>query len=455
MNIVTATQLRQTNETDSQTLFRKGQTNFCLLGFTSICFGAEDWKCNKPTHLYCILQCLFKLHVIIPSPFFLSLPLSAITDAVKCEHERSIHLFIDSLLNEQEVAKAYRCGSNDMFDRGMCLSCRKSRCNTVGYGISKVRRARNVQMYTKTRSSMPFRGQQGDDTCLKSGTKKKKRKEAQNHSHILVVGVWSLKLKHYLQHVCNLNAAFSFLNDIHMWISLSVYHYQMKIHFSSKVNTSEMEPSLTVSLYGTKGEAENLELKLWVNNLNLYWRDLQQHDLHLPSYEWFCNCRTITWDRDNKQWCNHVHIYKVGSLPSEVITMFYGYYIMGLLRYAVTFLCIFLAERTDLWQIRRIHSCWWQKKILVTCWCWSLNGRRQTAGQPLICWRWFPLGGLVTQTALTWRFTKSASELARPNKSKLKMNIKSMRVMCECEGLGTRVPRSPGLSVFVTTRDEI
>ncbi|XP_013869659.1 lipoprotein lipase isoform X1 [Austrofundulus limnaeus] len=122
----------------------------------------------------------------------------AITDAVKCEHERSIHLFIDSLLNKQGVAKAYRCGSSDMFDRGMCLSCRKSRCNTVGYDVSKVRRARHVQMYTKTRASMPFK----------------------------------------------------------------VYHYQMKIHFSSKVNISEMEPSLTVSLYGTKEEAENLELKL-------------------------------------------------------------------------------------------------------------------------------------------------------------------------------------------------
>ncbi|KAK5870225.1 hypothetical protein PBY51_024878 [Eleginops maclovinus] len=127
-----------------------------------------------------------------------NLGLFAITDAVRCEHERSVHLFIDSLLNEQEAAKAYRCGSPDMFDRGMCLSCRKSRCNAVGYDISKVRKARSVQMYTKTRASMPFR----------------------------------------------------------------VYHYQLKIHFSSKVNRSEMEPSLTVSLFGTKGEAENLELKL-------------------------------------------------------------------------------------------------------------------------------------------------------------------------------------------------
>ncbi|XP_053724416.1 lipoprotein lipase isoform X2 [Synchiropus splendidus] len=127
-----------------------------------------------------------------------SFGLFAITDAVKCEHERSVHLFIDSLLNEREAAKAYRCSSNDVFDRGMCLSCRKSRCNTIGYDISKVRRARNVQMYTKTRATMPFR----------------------------------------------------------------VYHYQLKIHFSSKVNHSELEPSLTVSLLGTKGEAEDLQLKL-------------------------------------------------------------------------------------------------------------------------------------------------------------------------------------------------
>ena len=41
-----------------------------------------------------------------------------------------------------------------------------------------------------------------------------------------------------------------------------MYHYQLKIHFSSKVNRSDIEPSLTVSLYGTKGDAENLELKL-------------------------------------------------------------------------------------------------------------------------------------------------------------------------------------------------
>ncbi|XP_037325001.2 lipoprotein lipase isoform X2 [Pungitius pungitius] len=127
-----------------------------------------------------------------------NLGLFAITDAAKCEHERSVHLFIDSLLNGREAAVAYRCGSKDMFDRGVCLSCRKGRCNAVGYGVSKVRRARGVQMYTRTRASMPFR----------------------------------------------------------------VYHYQLKIRFSGRSNRSEAEPPLTASLHGTKGEAEHLELKL-------------------------------------------------------------------------------------------------------------------------------------------------------------------------------------------------
>lgn len=47
-----------------------------------------------------------------------------------------------------------------------------------------------------------------------------------------------------------------------MRILSAVYHYQLKIHFSSKVNTSDMQPSLFVSLYGTKGDAEDLELRL-------------------------------------------------------------------------------------------------------------------------------------------------------------------------------------------------
>uniref|UniRef100_A0A671SUM8 triacylglycerol lipase n=1 Tax=Sinocyclocheilus anshuiensis TaxID=1608454 RepID=A0A671SUM8_9TELE len=115
-----------------------------------------------------------------------------------CEHERSVHLFIDSLLNEEEASRAYSCGSNDMFDRGMCLQCHKNRCNTVGYDASKVRKARSVKMFIKTRGSMPFR----------------------------------------------------------------VFHYQLKINFLGKLNQLAMEPALTVSLYGTNGEAEALKLNV-------------------------------------------------------------------------------------------------------------------------------------------------------------------------------------------------
>lgn len=163
------------------------------------------------------------LHLVKWSFCWLKCKIAAINEAIKCEHERSVHLFIDSLLNEEEAGKAYRCGSNEMFDRGMCLQCHKNRCSTVGYDVSKVRKARSVKMFTMTRASVPFRGKRWVSNLL------------------LLPWCTSFSL-----------------------LPFSVFHYQLKIHFLGKMNQSEMEPALTISLYGTNGDAEDIQLNVWV-----------------------------------------------------------------------------------------------------------------------------------------------------------------------------------------------
>uniref|UniRef100_A0A8C7PHR8 Hepatic triacylglycerol lipase n=1 Tax=Oncorhynchus mykiss TaxID=8022 RepID=A0A8C7PHR8_ONCMY len=63
---------------------------------------------------------------------------------VKCAHERSVYLFIDSLLNkDKQILK------------GTCLDCRKNKCNTLGYNVRRLRSVAGKKLYHKTRSHMP------------------------------------------------------------------------------------------------------------------------------------------------------------------------------------------------------------------------------------------------------------------------------------------------------------
>ncbi|XP_034035640.1 lipoprotein lipase [Thalassophryne amazonica] len=146
---------------------------------------------------------------------------------VKCSHERSIHLFIDSLLNTQQQSMAYRCSSKEAFNRGLCLSCRKNRCNKLGYNINKVRTARDTMMFLKTREIMPYK----------------------------------------------------------------VFHYQVKVHLFGQEQLSFTQQPLKISLYGTHGEKEGISTVLPLMNSNttssfLITTDVDIGDLMIVKMHW-------------------------------------------------------------------------------------------------------------------------------------------------------------------------
>ncbi|XP_037536848.1 endothelial lipase [Nematolebias whitei] len=107
-------------------------------------------------------------------------------EVMKCEHERAVHLFVDSLMNRDHMSFAFQCTGPDRFKKGVCLSCRKNRCNNIGYNAKKMRKRRNSKMYLKTRANTPFGG----------------------------------------------------------------YHYQMKMHVFDRKQSSNTDPTFYVNLYG-------------------------------------------------------------------------------------------------------------------------------------------------------------------------------------------------------------
>ncbi|KAL4660813.1 endothelial lipase [Arapaima gigas] len=117
-------------------------------------------------------------------------------DVMKCEHERAVHLFVDSLLNKDHLSFAYQCTGPERFNKGICLSCRKNRCNNLGYGAKRTRKRRNSKMYLKTRADMPFGG----------------------------------------------------------------YHYQMKMHVFNRKQADNADPTFSVKLYGAHSDTKDLSV---------------------------------------------------------------------------------------------------------------------------------------------------------------------------------------------------
>ncbi|KAM6202469.1 hepatic triacylglycerol lipase [Rhynchocyon petersi] len=83
--------------------------------------------------------------------------LNAITQTIKCSHERSVHLFIDSVLHRSMQSTAYLCSSMDSFSQGLCLSCRRGHCNTLGYHVRRDRYSKSRKLFLVTRAQSPFK----------------------------------------------------------------------------------------------------------------------------------------------------------------------------------------------------------------------------------------------------------------------------------------------------------
>uniref|UniRef100_A0A8D2LU28 Hepatic triacylglycerol lipase n=1 Tax=Varanus komodoensis TaxID=61221 RepID=A0A8D2LU28_VARKO len=124
--------------------------------------------------------------------------ITGLAQTVKCAHERSVHLFIDSLRHNAKKIMGYSCKDMQTFDKGRCLSCKANRCNTLGYHIRKAKVPSSRQLFLKTRAQVPFK----------------------------------------------------------------IYHYQFKIHAINEFQERQIDPTFTISLTGSKDDVENLSITL-------------------------------------------------------------------------------------------------------------------------------------------------------------------------------------------------
>lgn len=108
----------------------------------------------------------------------------------------------------------------------------------------------------------------------------------------------------------------------------TVYHYQLKIHFSSNLNCSGMEPAVAVSLHGASGDAKDLHLNMWVWGSSQHWAPRLQELLHL---------------------------------------------------------LLSLVEMRRLRPTKPTLSCWWPRRTLENCWWLSLSGRIAASGRRPFC----------------------------------------------------------------------